>query len=91
MLRKTGSITPMPRQAGRPSKGNRDAILARPPVEFGAQLKDEADRLGLSYGDYLVYLAAKALNKPEFEPKLPSTTAATELDLPKEVPTSRAA
>ena len=45
-------------QHGRPSKGRRDAILAKPPVEFGAILKQNADAEGLSYGEYLVMLAA---------------------------------
>lgn len=55
-------------EAGRPSKGERDAILAKPPVEFGAILKRNAKRLGMSYGDYLVYLAAERLEMPEYVP-----------------------
>lgn len=55
-------------QNGRPSKGRRDAILAKPPVEFGAILKQNADAEGLSYGEYLVALAAEALNMPQYAP-----------------------
>lgn len=55
---------------GRPSRGARDAILAKPPVEFGAILKENAEREGLSYGDYLVALAAQSLNMPEYIPNL---------------------
>ncbi|WP_336653533.1 MULTISPECIES: hypothetical protein [unclassified Leucobacter] len=54
---------------GRPSKGKRDAILAKPPLEFGKILKQQAEELGYeSYGDYMVALAAQSLNMPEFSP-----------------------
>jgi hypothetical protein len=71
--------------AGRPSKGKRDSgILAKPPVEFGVILRENARRLGMSYGDYLVALAAERLNMPEFAPRPQDHTS--ELDLfPKEV------
>lgn len=76
----------MGHMAGRPSKGKRDSgILAKPPAEFGAILRENARRLNMSYGDYLVALAAERLNMPEFAP--PSQRDRTsELDLfPKEV------
>lgn len=79
----------MARQTGRPSKGERDAILAKPPVAFGAILKQQAEELGFSYGEYLVALAAKALDMPQFAPPPPRDRNA-ELDFPKEA-TTRAA
>lgn len=74
---------------GRPSKGERDAILAKPPVAFGAILKQQADELGFSYGEYMVALAAQALDMPQFAPTPPRDRSA-ELDFPKEA-TTRAA
>lgn len=65
-------------QTGRPSKGERDAILAKPAKDFGKLLKANADALGYdSYGDYLVDLAAEALGMPEYKPKR-SKPAATQ-------------
>ena len=52
-------------QHGRPSKGRRDAILAKSPVEYGAILQKNADAEGLYYGEYLVMLAADALGLRE--------------------------
>ncbi|GGI42872.1 hypothetical protein GCM10010988_41210 [Cnuibacter physcomitrellae] len=73
----------MGHRTGRPNKGERDAILARPPVPFGAILKENADREGLSYGEYLVALAAQALGMPEYAPSQPRDRA-NELPLPQE-------
>ncbi|PYC99854.1 hypothetical protein B4U78_013905 [Microbacterium esteraromaticum] len=81
-------------QQGRPSKGRRDAILAKPPVEFGAILKNNADAEGLSYGEYLVLLAADALGMPQYAPPRPRDRAAElpipELNVSKEAPTRAA-
>ena len=74
---------------GRPSKGERDAILAKPPVTFGAILKENADKEGLSYGDYLLLLAAEQLNMPQYAPKPPRDRAA-ELDIPREASSAAA-
>ena len=76
-------------QHGRPSKGHRDAILAKPPVEFGAILKQNADAEGLSYGEYLVELAAHALNMPQYAPRRPRNRA-EELPIPEEAATKAA-
>lgn len=87
-LRKTDRLARMGTQNGRPSKGQRDAILAKPPVEFGAILKHNADAAGLSYGEYLVMLAAEALGMPQYAPPRPRDRAAElpipELNAPKE-------
>jgi hypothetical protein len=69
---------------GRPSKGNRDAIMAKPAVTFGAILKENALKLGYaSYGDYLVALAAQALDMPEYAPE-PQRSRTEQLDFPQE-------
>lgn len=74
---------------GRPSKGERDAIMAKPPVQFGAILKERAEALGYTYGDYLVLLAAESLNMPQFVPA-PQRSRAEELTFPKEAHTAAA-
>lgn len=68
---------------GRPSKGERDAILAKPPVAFGRILKEKADEQGLPYGEYLVALAAQALNMPQYAPAS-ERDSSNQLDIPKE-------
>lgn len=63
------SSAPRERKGGRPSKGQRDSgILAKPQVNFGAIIRENADRLGYSYGDYLVLLAAQQLGMPQYAP-----------------------
>ena len=74
---------------GRPSKGERDAILAKPPLAFGAILKKNADEADLPYGEYLVALAAQALNMPQYAPA-PARDRTSELSFPEET-TTRAA
>lgn len=74
---------------GRPSKGQRDAILAKPPVTFGAILKENAEKNGYSYGDYLLALAAQALEMPQFVPQ-PSHSTAEQLRFPQEASTTAA-
>jgi hypothetical protein len=74
---------------GRPSKGERDAILAKPSVPFAVILKANAAKGGYSYGDYLVALAAQALNMPEYTPT-PQHNRAETLQFPKEAGTAAA-
>ncbi|MCY1718481.1 hypothetical protein OVA26_16215 [Microbacterium sp. SL62] len=60
------------------------AFTAKPPVEFGAILKDNATENGLSFGDYMVLLAAEALEMPDSKPSVPE-----QLEIAKEaVPTA---
>lgn len=54
---------------GRPSKGERDAITAKPSLPLGAIIKRNADELQMSYGDYMVAIAAHALGLPDEAPK----------------------
>lgn len=74
---------------GRPSKGQRDAILAKPPVPFAAILKENAEKNGYSYGDYLLALAAQALEMPQFAPE-PARNRAEQLQFPQEASTAAA-
>ena len=72
-----------------PYKGERDAILAKPAVPFARVLKENAEKLGYTYGDYLVALAAEALDMPQYSP--PSRhRRADQLDLPEEASTRAA-
>jgi hypothetical protein len=74
---------------GRPSKGQRDAILAKPPGPFAAILKENAEKNGYSYGDYLLALAAQALEMPQFAPA-PARPRADQLKFPEEAATAAA-
>lgn len=80
-----GMMSPM----SMPSKGERHAILAKPAVPFAEILKENADKQGLSYGDYLVALAAEALEMPQFAPK-PRRRREDQLDMPREVDSAAA-
>ena len=70
------TVRPVEEVAG---KGGRDTILAKPPLEFGNVLKQRARDADLSYGDFMVLLAARALEMTEHAPQ-----AADQLDLVKE-------
>lgn len=54
---------------GRPSKGERDQITAKPAKPLGMVIRANADLLHMSYGDYLVHLAAHQLGMPELAPQ----------------------
>lgn len=72
-----------------PYKGERDAILAKPAVPFARVLKENAEKLGFTYGDYLVALAAQALDMPQYTP--PSRhRREDQLDIPQEASTRAA-
>lgn len=47
-----------PATGGRPSKGNREPLLTRAPADLAQVVRDEADRLGLSYSDYIANVLA---------------------------------
>jgi len=49
---------------GRPSKGNRATLLTRPPVELVEAVRAEAERLDLSYSDYIANILAAAHGFP---------------------------
>lgn len=54
---------------GRPSKGERIAITAKPDLPLATVIRRNADQLGMSYGDYVVALAAHALSMPAHAPR----------------------
>jgi hypothetical protein len=59
-----------PASGGRPSKGNRAPLLTRPPVELVEAVRAEAERLDLSYSDYIANVLAAAHGfPPVVEPK----------------------
>lgn len=65
------------------SKGERDAILAKPPIEFGKILKRNAKASNLTYGEYLVLLAAERLDLPQYAPH-PTPPKGTRSDVHEE-------
>jgi len=54
---------------GRPRKGDRVPIAAKPERPLAEVIQRNATLLGMSYGDYLVAIAAYAHNMPELAPK----------------------
>ena len=53
-----------PAQGGRPSKGERVQLLTRTPVELARAVRTEAERLDLSYSDYIANILAAAHGLP---------------------------
>lgn len=49
---------------GRPSKGVREQLLTRAPADLAQAVRDEAERLGLTYSDYIANVLAAAHNFP---------------------------
>jgi hypothetical protein len=74
---------------GRPSKGPRDAVTAKPPLPFGAILRENAKKMGLPYGEYLVLLAAERLDMLEYAPAA-ARERANAIDFPEEAGTAAA-
>lgn len=54
---------------GRPGKGTRDAILARPHVSLGDVIRKRALDERLTNGEYMVKLAAHALQMTDQAPQ----------------------
>lgn len=54
---------------GRPSKGERAAITAKPDLVLADVIRRNATLLGMSYGEYMVALSAHALGMPDHAPK----------------------
>lgn len=53
-----GGMTRRPATGGRPSKGNREPLLTRAPADLAQVVRDEAERLGLSYSEYIANVLA---------------------------------
>jgi hypothetical protein len=58
---------PSPRKRGRPSKGDRDAFLVRPPAELGRLIRENAADWS-DLNEYLTWLLANALDRPDLGP-----------------------
>ncbi|MBM3714661.1 MAG: hypothetical protein FJW64_02820 [Actinobacteria bacterium] len=54
---------------GRPSKGDRVPITTKPIRPFADVIRENADKLHMSYGDYVLHLAAHAYGRPEWAPE----------------------
>jgi len=59
------------RRTGRPSKGDRVVVYARPHRVIADRLKSDSEAAGISQSDYVALLLAKALELDEFAPELP--------------------
>ncbi|PVW03013.1 hypothetical protein DEA06_14730 [Microbacterium sp. Gd 4-13] len=73
---------------GRPRKGDRVPIAAKPERPLAEVIQRNATLLGLSYGDYLVYIAANALDMPEHAPQPTKSLDTLEGMRPESSPTS---
>ena len=71
------SVRPGP---GRKSKGDRDNFAVKPMRPVGDVIRANADRLGMTYGEYCAALLSTALGMPEYAPQ-PVTSEQQELPL----------
>lgn len=71
---------------GRPRKGDRVPIAAKPERQLAEVIQRNATLLGMSYGDYLVAIAAYAHNMPELAPQPAHTLDTLEGLAPAESP-----
>lgn len=53
-----------PASGGRPSKGKREQLLTRAPTHLAQAVREEAERLDLSYSDYIANVLAAAHGFP---------------------------
>ncbi|GAB3682876.1 hypothetical protein GCM10028814_20430 [Angustibacter aerolatus] len=68
-------------QGGRPSKGDRDQILTRPPRALGDAVRAHAEELGMTVSDYVATLLADAHGMPEYAPSRVASRPQEELPL----------
>lgn len=55
---------------GRPSKGDRDQLLTRPPRPVGDAVREAADAAGMSLSDYVTGILAEIHGLPQYAPKV---------------------
>lgn len=70
-------------RGGRPSRGERDQLLARPPMPVGDAFRDRAEALGISISDYMSALIAREVGLGDMAPMpsgSPEQTAPLELE-----------
>lgn len=53
---------------GRPSKGDRDAFVTRPPRAVGTAIRERAQEAGMHYGEYIAAVLACAVDMPDLAP-----------------------
>lgn len=54
---------------GRKSKGDRDNFAVKPMRPVGDVIRTNADKLGMTYGDYCAAILSTALGMPELAPR----------------------
>ncbi|WP_282860370.1 hypothetical protein [Pseudoclavibacter helvolus] len=74
---------------GQKNKGDRVPIMARPLAPLAEAIKQTAKDAGLSYGDFLVTLAARELGMTEYAPKAEPPNR-TQLAFEEEITTNAA-
>ena len=65
---------------GRKSKGDRDNFAVKPMRPVGDLIRANADRLGMTYGEYCAAILSTALGMPEYAPQ-PTPVEQQELPL----------
>lgn len=55
-------------RGGRPGRGERDQLLARPPMPVGDAFRDRAEALGISISDYMSALIAREVGLGDMAP-----------------------
>jgi hypothetical protein len=68
---------------GRPSKGDRDLIAARPPAALGAAVRVAADARSMTISDYVTTILADVHGMPECAPKPHPTSDQGEFTIEK--------
>jgi len=66
-----------PASGGRPHKGDRSTLITRPPTPLAEAVRDEAERQGLSYSDYVANILAAAHGFPPVAAPPVATPAAS--------------
>jgi len=68
---------------GRPSKGDRDAMMIRPARSLGTLVREEAERRDMTISDYVATLLAEAHDRPDLAPTPPRRSTDKELPFDK--------
>lgn len=75
MVSRRGPVVKPKPGAGRKSKGDRDMFAVRPMRPVGDAIREAADDLGMTYGDFCCAILARAMGLPEFAPPAPEDGA----------------
>ena len=66
---------------GRPSKGDRDVMVTRPPALVGRAIRRLADERGISISEYIAAVLSDHVGRPELMP-MPPAPSRSESELP---------